>query len=140
MKQYKNPKWWTKENDSAWNHVKEAMKRDWDQTKHDFGGDEPDTNQKIGNTLKQARGTETLPPRHQPTYEEVEPAHRFGYGARFIYGDKYPFWDDDLEITLREDWESIAPERKQTWMQDRAAIRYGWFFDAGEDLDEDEDN
>jgi hypothetical protein len=23
----------------------------------------------------------------------------------------------------------VAPERKQTWMQDRAAIRYGWDYD-----------
>jgi hypothetical protein len=140
MKQYKNPKWWTQENDSVWGRVKEAMKRDWDQTKHDFGGDEPNTNQKIGNTVSQARGTETIPPRHVPTYEEAEPAYRFGHGARSIYGDEYPVWDDDLEVTLKRDWEDIAPERKQTWMQDRAAIRYGWDFDDEEYLEEDEDN
>jgi hypothetical protein len=138
MNQYKNPKWWTNENDSAWSRVKEAMKRDWDQTKHDFGGDEPDTNQSIGHTLKQASGTETLPPRRQPTYEQLEPAHRFGHGARVNYADEYPVWDDDLETTLKQDWESIAPEHKQTWMQDRAAIRYGWDFDA-EDTDDDLD-
>ncbi|MEJ0090262.1 MAG: hypothetical protein WDM80_11040 [Limisphaerales bacterium] len=139
--QYTNPKWWTQENDSAWNRVKEAMKRDWDQTKHDFGGDEPDTNQNIRNTVKQAAGTETLPPRHEATYEEWEPAYRFGYGARARYGsdyDKYADWDDELETNLKQDWESIAPGRKQTWMQDRAAIRYGWDYDPNEDLDEDD--
>jgi hypothetical protein len=145
MKQYnqvKNPKWWTKDNDSAWDRVKEAMKRDWDQTKHDFGGDEPDTNQNIRNTVKQASGTETIPPRHETTYEEWEPAYRFGYGARQKYGTEYDDeldWDDEMESTLKEDWQSIAPERKQTWMQDRAAIRYGWDYDADEILDEDDD-
>ena len=144
MKQYnqvKNPKWWTKDNDSAWDRVKEAMKRDWDQTKHDFGGDEPDTNQNIRNTVKQASGTETIPPRHETTYENWEPAYRFGYGARQKYGTEYDDldWDDEMESTLKKDWQSIAPERKQTWMQDRAAIRYGWDYDADEILDEDED-
>jgi hypothetical protein len=138
MNQYKNPKWWTQENDSSWNRVKEAMKRDWDQTKHDFGGNEPDTNQNVRHTVKQASGTETLPPRGATAYDE--PAYRFGYGARSKYGEDYTDWDDDLEATLKADWETIAPERKQTWMQDRAAIRYGWDYDADEDLDEDDDN
>jgi hypothetical protein len=138
MNQYKNPKWWTQENDSAWNRVKEAMKRDWDQTKHDFGGDEPDTNQNVRHTVKQASGTETIPPRRETAYDES--AYRFGYGARSKYGQDYTDWDDDLETTLKADWEIVAPERKQTWMQDRAAIRYGWDYDADEDLEEDDDN
>jgi hypothetical protein len=140
MNQYKNPKWWNEENDSAWDHVKEAMKRDWDQTKHDFGGDEPDTDQNVNNTVRQASGKEAIPPRREPTYEELEPAYRFGYGARSKYGTNYPDWDAELETNLKRDWETIAPERKQTWMQDRAAIRYGWDYDdAAEDLEEDDD-
>ena len=35
---YKNPDWWTDENDAAWNQVRMAMKRDWDLIKHDLGG------------------------------------------------------------------------------------------------------
>src|SRR5580704_3012269 len=34
MSIYKNPKWWTAQNDSSWSHVKAAMRRDWNQTKH----------------------------------------------------------------------------------------------------------
>lgn len=138
MNKNNNPKWWTPENDSAWDRVKEAMKRDWDQTKHDFGGHEPDTNQTIGHTVKQVSGTETIPPRGVVTYEEWEPAYRFGYGARQRYGkemDEYEDWDEELETNLRRDWETIASNRKQTWMQDRAAIRYGWDYDADEDDD-----
>lgn len=124
-----NPSWWTGEHDTAWNRVKLAMKRDWDQTKHDFGGDEPDTKQNIGNTTRQASGKETIPPRGQPTYEELEPAYRFGYGARSTYGDEYPDWDDDLEARLEEDWRTMEPSRKEKWEQDRAAIRHGWGYD-----------
>jgi hypothetical protein len=126
---YKDPEWWTQENDSAWERVKEAMKRDWDQTKHDLGGREPDTNQKIGNTTRQASGKEAIPPRGRPTYEELEPAWRFGHGARANYRDEYPEWDDELEQHLKSEWETLSPDRRHTWMQDRAAIRYGWDYD-----------
>jgi hypothetical protein len=129
MNTYKNPSWWTQENDSSWDHVKAAVKRDWDQTKHDFGGDQPDTNQKIGNTVRQAEGKETIPPRGEIAYDEIEPASRFGYGAQSRYRKEHPVWDDQLEAQLKSEWEQVAPTRKQTWMQDRAAIRYGWEFE-----------
>ncbi|HEV2694469.1 MAG TPA: hypothetical protein VG347_16365 [Verrucomicrobiae bacterium] len=128
MSTYKNPTWWTKDNDSSWDKVKAAMQRDWDQTKHDFGGDQPDTNQKIGNTVRQAEGKETIPPRRQPAYDELEPASRFGYGARSKYGKQHAAWDDSLENQLKSEWEQVEPSRKKTWMQDRAAIRYGYEF------------
>ena len=110
-----------------------AMKRDWDQTKHDLGANQPDTNQKIGNTTRQASGKEPIPPRGEPAYEELEPMHRFGYGAYSRYGHEFSEWDDELESRLKGEWEIIAPSRRQTWMQDRAAIRYGWKYGA-EDL------
>ena len=133
-----NPSWWTPENETGWNRVKQALKRDWDQTKHDWGGREPYTNQKIGNTTRQASGKEAIPPRGQPAYDEIEPAHRFGYGARSYYHNEYPEWDDELEARLKNDWEQTAAGRKQTWMQDRAAIRYGWDFADIEEVDDDD--
>src|ERR1035438_1275997 len=117
MNQYKNPNWWNQENDTA-----------WERTKHDLGGHQPDTDQKIGNTTRQASGKEAIPPRGVPTYEEVEPAYRYGFGARSKYGAKYPEWDDELETQLKGEWEEIAPTRRQTWMQDRAIIRRGWAY------------
>ncbi len=79
----KYPTWWTKENDSSWDRVKAAMKRDWDQTKHDFGGQQPDTNQKIGNTVRQAEGKEAIPPRQKSTYDSsVEPQPPVSVTAR----------------------------------------------------------
>lgn len=130
MSKYQNPNWWTDVNDTAWDRVKAAMKRDWDQTKHDFGGDEPDTNQSVGHTVKQAAGKEAIPPRREPAYEEFEPAHRFGFGARSKYGDLHEDWDDELEATLRADWEGMAPANKQSWPRHRDAIRYGWDYGA----------
>ena len=126
----KNPQWWTDEHETAWDRVKAAMQRDWDQTKHDFGGDEPDTDQDVNNTVKQAVGKEPIPPRRALAYDEVEPAYRLGYGARREYGSKYPTWNEDVESHLKREWEALSPSRKQPWMQDRAAIRRGWDFEA----------
>jgi hypothetical protein len=123
-----NPKWWTKESDSGWERVKAAFRRDWDQTKHDFGGKEPDTDQDVNNTVKQAVGKEPIPPRRQRTYEEVEPAYRFGYGARSYYEKQYPKWDNDLESQLRKDWEGSGSS--MDWETSREAIRRGWEYKA----------
>ena len=125
----KNPSWWTDENDSAWERTKAALKRDWDQTKHDLGGDEPDTDQNVDNTVRQASGRESIPPRGETAYDEIEPAHRFGYGARSYYQEEYPEWDDELETQLRSDWKEIHPEREANWDNDIEAIRYGWDYD-----------
>ena len=41
----------------------EALKRDWEQTKHDFKKDAgQELHQEIGDTLKQATGNERIPP------------------------------------------------------------------------------
>jgi hypothetical protein len=121
-----NPGWWNSETESDWDRVKEAMKRDWVQTQHDLGADQPDLNQKIGNTLRQAGGKEAVPPAGEPNYDDSELAYRFGYGAHVHFGDDYPDWDEDLEEFLQEEWEQLPSHQRRTWMEDRAAIRYGW--------------
>jgi hypothetical protein len=120
----KNPKWWNNQHESAWERVKAAFKRDWDQTKHDVGGNEPDTDQKVGNTVKQAAGKEAIPPRGTPTYEEAEDAYRLGYGARAQYANRYPRWNPALETQLAMDWREIYADRD--WIVYREFIRYGW--------------
>jgi hypothetical protein len=126
MNRYKNPKWWTAENDSTWERTKAAFKRDWDQTMHDIGGNRPDLDQDVDDTLKQAAGKQAIPPRGQPNYDEAEPAYRFGYGARSHYSHEYPAWNDELEGRLKGDWRESYPSRDAYWARDLAAIRYGW--------------
>jgi hypothetical protein len=122
--QTRNPKWWSKEHESSWDRVKAAFKRDWDQTKHDFGGREPDTDQDVDDTIKQAAGKEPIPPRGMPTYEETEDAYRFGYGARSFYGSKYPQWNSQLETQLERDWCETYSDRD--WRRYRDSIQRGW--------------
>lgn len=127
MLQRRNPKWWNKENDSNWERVKAAFKRDWDQTKHDFGGNQPDTDQNVDDTVKQAAGKQPIPPRGLPTYEEVEDAYRFGYGARSQYGQRFPSWNNQLETQLQNDWRETYNDRD--WSRHRNSIRRGWDYE-----------
>src|SRR5262245_26001438 len=105
MKTHKRPTWWKSEYDSAWDRVKAAFRRDWDQTKHDFGGDDPDLDQDVDDTVKQAAGKQPIPPSGVPNFEEYEPAFKFGYGARRHYGSKFHNWNADLENNLKRDYD-----------------------------------
>lgn len=45
----------------------EALKRDWEQTKHDLNKDAgQELNQDVGDTVGQAAGTKPTPPRNVP--------------------------------------------------------------------------
>jgi hypothetical protein len=119
-----NAVWWSKDNDSAWDNVKGAFRRDWEQTKHDFGGNPPDLKQDVPDTVKQAAGKQIIPPPSQPNFEEHEPAFRFGYGARQHYGKDYPTWDNRLERTLQKDWSPSGDE--DNWNRYSNAVRRGY--------------
>jgi len=121
MKLHSNPKWWTEQHDSSWERVKAAFKRDWDQTKHDLGGKRPDTDQDVDNTVRQATGKEAIPPRGQPTFEDYEPAYKFGYGARSMYGQKHTQWNNEVQNQLRKDWDD-----DEEWDSNLPYIRKGW--------------
>ena len=121
MNSQRNPKWWNTEHESSWERLKAAFKRDWDQTKHDFGGHEPDTKQGLGDTVRQASGKETIPPRGQPNYEETEDAYRFGFAAHSQYRQRFSTWDDRLESQLMQDWKETYNDRD--WARYRDSIR-----------------
>lgn len=126
----KQPKWWTQEHDSAWDRIKDAFKRDWDQTKHDFGGDEPDTEQHVSDTVGQAMGSNPIPPRGVMSEEGAEYAYRFGYGARLKYGKDHPSWDEEMEERLAADYLSANPDSDNEWEEQRDLVRAGWALEA----------
>ena len=126
------PKWWNQEHDSAWDRVKDAMKRDWEQTKSDLtrGRKGTDLDQDVGDTVKQAAGKEPIPPMAQRTppdvddkdWKRVEEEHRYGVGARSQYGEHD--WDDRLESKLKEEWNDLKSGR--TWDEVKMGVRRGW--------------
>lgn len=115
-----NPSWWTTDHDSRWEKIKMAFRRDWEQTKHDFGSDKaPDLQQSATDTVKQAAGKSQPQAGTQAVrgYDDLEPAFRYGYGAQAQY--KGVAWSEDLESRLRADY-------KGDYRRDRDYIRRGY--------------
>jgi hypothetical protein len=134
----RDPAWWSEEHTGAWDRIKTAFRRDWEQTKNDLRGSTGrDLNQNAADTIKQAAGSEPIPPGNQPTrpdepddrptagdWDRDESAHRYGFGARSHYGPEHKEWDDRLESRLREEWTDLRTGK--TWDETRAAVRRGW--------------
>lgn len=121
------PKWWNQEHDSAWDRVKDAMKRDWEQTKNDvtMGRKGTDLDQGVGDTVRQAAGKEAIPPMSQKNppddWNRVEEDHRYGVGARTYHQGE---WDDRTESKLKEEWNDLKSGR--TWDEVKSSVRRGW--------------
>jgi len=113
---------------SSWDRVKEALARDWAQTKSDLTDDGKDLRQGVGNTVRQATGKEEIPPVGQPNsgraWNEAETAVRYGVGAHQQYGSQYPRWSDELEVKLSTEWDEPATGRP--FHEVRADVRRGW--------------
>ncbi len=128
------PPWFTTEHASAWDRVKEAMRRDWEQTLHDMhvkGGHE--LNQNVKDTVKQAAGKEPIPPidKANPpkvigSWDDVELPMEYGYAARVRYGQSHGTWDDHLETTLKSEWDSAAKATGRRWDDVRDHVRRGY--------------
>lgn len=105
------PYWKNEVHGSAWNRVKEALRRDWEQTKADVSSGGKELNQQVGDTVKQATGSEAIPPGDRPNppkageWNDVEPAFRYGAAARQQYSTSYQKWDDTLETKLASEWD-----------------------------------
>ena len=121
-----NPSWWNKQHDSAWDRVKAALKRDWEQTKADFSKKGHELNQGVGDTVKQAAGKEAIPPGNAPnqTWEDVEPIYKYGVGAREQYGAEHKSWGEHVERKLEGEWTSLKHGR--TWQDVKSSVRKAW--------------
>ncbi len=65
------PQWWTSNHASAWERGKAALRRDWEQTKRDFGGSGADINQDAGDTFRQLAGKAPVPPTTVPNVPDA---------------------------------------------------------------------
>ena len=130
--QHPRPTWYSDEDDTAWTRIKAAFQRDWQQTKHDFGSDEPDLDQDLGDTVSQAIGDSPIPPENVKTpphanavsddyLEDDEPAYRYGYAASRHYQDRE--WCPETEAILKSDWGD-----QTDWQRHSNAVRRGWTY------------
>lgn len=133
---YRDPPWWNDNHSSGWERTKEALRRDWEQTKADVSDGGHELNQHVGDTVKQSAGKEAIPPGNVPnpgagrrddvgrrdSWDDYAPALRYGYGARQHYGNVA--WNPELEGKLRKDWE--ASGNGSAWERVKAAVRHAW--------------
>ena len=123
-----HPAWYSPAHASTWERVKEALRRDWEQTKHDLHVGGRELNQKIADTTSQVGGSEALPASGAPNppkiigrWEDVEAWIGFGYACKTHYGVEYPDWTPDLEAKLKADWKGSLP-----WSQVKLYVRHGY--------------
>lgn len=124
-----HPKWWREESHgSAWLRAKEAMKRDWEQTKSDMHAGGRDLNQNVSDTVKQATGKEPIPRTNAPSlsWDDAESPMAFGYGARTQYGRDHQEWNDKLEGTLRSEWEQGRDKTRRAWEDVKSFVKRGY--------------
>jgi hypothetical protein len=126
-----DPRWWSEEHRSAWERVKAAFRRDWEQTKADVSSKGKDLNQNAADTVKQAVGKDPIPPESTQTrvdidadWATVEHGYRYGFGARANYEGEHPDWNDKLEAKLKEEWRDMRSG--QTWDEAKQTVRSGW--------------
>jgi hypothetical protein len=128
------PKWWKQEDHgSAWSRVREAMKRDWEQTKKDLHAGGHELNQKVSDTVKQVSGKENIPPFDKANppkvignWDDVEFPVGYGYGAHKKYGTDFPQWNDRLESTLKSEWDSGKSQTHKEWNDVKRWVRHGY--------------
>lgn len=134
-----HPSWHKDEHASKWDLVKEAVRRDWQQTKHDLHMGGHELNQNVGDTVKQASGKEAVPSINRPNppkvigdlsgeWEQVEQPVEYGYSARNQFGSQHASWDEELEQDLRREWESPknAAAKTRKWDEVKPYIRHGY--------------
>ncbi len=121
------PKWWNEEkHGTAWSRVKDALKRDWEQTKSDVHAGGKDIGQDVGDTVKQATGKEPIPARGQRNWDECEMPLAYGFGARDQYGNEHKQWNDRLETTLKTEWEQGARSTGRGWDDVKQFVKRGY--------------
>ena len=123
-----SPSWWKNRDHSSWERAKEALRRDWDQTKHDLNIGGHELNQKLADTVAQAKGQEVMPPIDEANppkvigrWEDIELPIEYGFVARRFLGEQYPTWNDELERRLKADWKAEQP-----WSAIRHYVRHGY--------------
>lgn len=125
MNTWNNPIWWNQMHDRAWERVKDAFKRNWNQKNYEYGV-HPEVDQSR-HTAKELTNRNVLNILSRLAfYEEAEPAYCFGYGARLHYGVRFSEWNVELEFRLKADWEMADRRRRSRWLQDRELVLRGW--------------
>lgn len=137
------PHWWREDTHArGWDRVREALRRDWLQTRHDLHMGGHELNQGVVDTVKQISGKQPVPAIDQPnpprvigtvepsssvqaaeTAADAEASMEYGYGAREEFGgDRFSL----VEPQLRREWESSREHHGTRWEHVRELVRRGF--------------
>lgn len=125
------PTWWKEETHaSGWDRVREALRRDWQQTRHDLHAGGHELNQGVKDTVKQMSGKQPLPPIDQAnppkvigSFDDAELPLEYGYGARREFAeDRFSL----VEPQLRSEWERTNHATSRRWDDVREYVRRGF--------------
>jgi hypothetical protein len=119
------PKWWTEKHGTQWAHLKDALERDWEQTKCDLGLGGRELHQTLTDTLDEAAGAKPIP---SPdfTWGEAEAPLMYGVGAREQFGKEHAAWDAMVEEELRTEWDRPDASGRRSWEEVRTVVRHGY--------------
>ena len=131
------PPWWTEDvHGSAWDRVKESVRRDWARTKQDprIGGHQMSPN--LSDTVKRALGKEHLQAMGRTSmalreWSEVEVLCCYGYAARKQFGAQYPQWNEGLEVRLKNEWTAAHALTHRDWDAVLPLVRHGYEYKEG---------
>jgi hypothetical protein len=121
--------WWKEELAKGWHNVKDALRRDWEQTKHDLHLGGRELRQDVTDTVEQAVAQAPVPAADRPNFpswEAVESPMRYGYAARTLHGQRYPQWNSELEAILESEWPAARGASKIAWRDVKEHVRRGY--------------
>lgn len=123
------PSWWKEEHNTAWDCVKAAVRRDWEQTKSDLtrGRDGMDLNQDAGDTLAQALGKERLPRAAEvnPMTPDERAAHVHRAATEAARGAERAA-GKERDAVAKSPVPGPPPRTPQVWEQVEAPMRFGY--------------
>ncbi len=134
------PSWWSDQvHGSAWERARDALRRDWSQTKHDLGLGGHEMNQDLTDTVKQAAGQQHLPDINHANparvlgdWNEAEVFYRYGHAARVQYGNADPVWNEGIDQRLKSEWLATAGRDPDDWEARKEFVRKGYELAATE--------
>jgi hypothetical protein len=119
------PSFWSDEQQSAWERAKDALHRDWLQTRSDLHLGGADLDQTAKDTVKEIAGREAGPTTVEGRigWEQARRAIRLGHGAA-TYWTAEGDWSQELDGRLRGEWEKL--DTSIDWEEARPLVMRGW--------------
>lgn len=100
----------------GWNDARHATRDAWSrvEARHRFNTEEDSHWRSNYSTRPYSKGR---------TYEELQPAYRYGYESRHLHRDRD--WND-AENDLERGWEKVKASTRHGWHEIKEAVRDGW--------------